>query len=306
MAKTLVVGGAGFVGSAASLLIHDAGHDVTIMSRSKPRPGSRLDDLPFVAGNYIEDDFSDGRLLEGYEWLVFCAGSDMGNYIEGRQESQADFFEKANVVALPRFFEAAKKAGIKRTVYMGSWYSYVAPQVIDRIAYVRSRHLSDAAIRGLSTPAFNVCSCALPWIVGHTPGVAVSHWHALARLAEGKLDGVPESAPVGGANFMSSRSVAQCMLGGLERGESGKSYLIGDENMSWKEFFELWFAAAGRPRDLPVARGNVLVPDFTLDYLDFGSTDYTPPAEETALLGYDRGILRQTVKDSYAYYSALS
>jgi len=305
MAKTLVVGGAGFVGSAASLLIHDAGHDVTIMSRSKPRPGSRLDEIPFVAGNYIEDDFSDGRLLEGYEWLVFCAGSDMGNYNEGRRESEADFFEKANIVALPRFFEAARRAGIKRSVYMGSWYSYVAPQVIDRIAYVRSRHVSDAAIRGLSAPDFNVCSCALPWIVGHTPGVAVAHWHALAKLAQGRLEGMPETAPVGGANFMSSHSVGQCMLGGLERGESGKSYLIGDENMSWKEFFELWFSAAGRPRDLPVARGNSLIPDYTLDYLDFGSTDYIPPAEETTLLGYDRDVLRQTVKDSYAYYSAL-
>lgn len=303
--KTLVVGGAGFVGSATSLLLHDAGHEVTIMSRSKPRPGSRLDELAFVPGNYIEDDFSDGSKLEGYDWLVFCAGSDMGNYAEGADGSQADFFEKANIVALPRFFEAAKKAGIRRSVYMGSFYSFVAPQVMDRIPYVRSRHVSDAAIRALSSPDFNVCSCALPWIVGHTPGVQVSHWHALTKLAQGKLPGVPETAPVGGANFMSSRAIAQCMLGGLERGESGKAYMIGDENLSWKEFFELWFAEAGRPRDLPVERGNALVPDFALSYLDFGSTDYEPSAEDTALLGYEHGTLRQTIKDSFAYYASL-
>ncbi len=304
--KTLVVGGAGFVGSATSLLLHDAGHDVTIMSRSRPRSGSRLDEIRFVPGNYIEDDFSDGRLLEGYDWLVFCAGSDMGNYPPAGEVSQTDFFEKANVVALPRFFEAAKRAGICRSVYMGSFYSFVAPQVIDHVAYVRSRHISDAAIRALSTADFNVCSCALPWIVGYTPGVAVSHWHSLALLAQGKLPGVPESAPIGGANFMSSRAVAQCMLGGLERGESGKSYLIGDENLSWKEFFELWFAAAGRPRDLPTAPGNVLVPDFVLSYLDYGTPGYEPPAEETALLGYERGTLRQTVLDSFTYYKNLA
>lgn len=303
--KTLVVGGAGFVGSATSLYLHDAGHDVTIMSRSKPRPGSRLDGLPFVAGNYVEDDFSDGAKLEGYDWLVFCAGSDMGNYTEGTRASEADFFEKANIVALPRFFEAAKKAGIRRSVYMGSFYSFVAPQVMDRIPYVRSRDISDAAIRGLSSPDFNVCSCALPWIVGHTPGVAVSHWHALTKLAQGKLPGVPEAAPVGGANFMSSHAIAQCMLGGLERGESGKAYMIGDENLTWKAFFELWFEEAGRPRDLPVEKGNVLVPDYVLSYLDFGHTDYEPSAEDTALLGYDRGTLRQTIKDSFAYYASL-
>lgn len=304
--KTLVVGGAGFVGSATSLYLHDQGHDVTIMSRSKPRPGSRLDNLPFVAGNYVEEDFSDGAKLEGYDWLVFCAGSDMGNYSEGVTTSQADFFEKANIVALPKFFEAAKKAGVRRSVYMGSFYSFVSPQVMDTIPYVRSRDISDAAIRGLSSPDFNVCSAALPWIVGHTPGVRVQHWHALTLLAQGKLAGVPDSAPVGGANFMSSHAIAQIMLGGLERGESGKAYMIGDENMSWKEFFELWYEAAGRPMDLPVERGNTLVPDYVLSYLEFGGTNYEPSAQDTALLGYDRGTIRQTVKDSFAYYAGLA
>ncbi len=45
---------------------------------------------------------------------------------------------------------------------------------------------------------------------------------------------------------------------GLERGESAKSYLIGDESLCWKEFFELWFTAAGRSRDLSVEPSNVL------------------------------------------------
>ena len=302
--KTLIVGGAGFVGSATSLLLHDLGHDVTIMSRSRPRPGSRLDGLRFVQGNYIEDDFSDGR-LEGYDWLVFCAGSDLGNLPKDSSVSEAAFYEKANIEGLPRFFEQTKRAGIARAVYMGSFYSFIAPQVMDRIAYVRSRHLSDAAIRALSSPSFNVCSCALPWIVGHTPGMTVPHWHALTLYAQGKLAGVEEFAPPGGANFMSSRAVAQAMLGGLERGESGKSYLIGDTNLSWKEFFELWFAEAGRPRNLAVRRGHPIVPDFALSYLDFGATHYEPPAAETALLGYERGTLRRTVAESFAYYASL-
>jgi nucleoside-diphosphate-sugar epimerase len=303
--KALVVGGAGFVGSATSLLLHDLGHEVTVMSRSRPRPGSRLDGLRFAAGNYVEEDFNDGR-LEGYDWLVFCAGSDLGNYPQDGSVSQEDFFEKVNIVALPRFFEAAKRAGIARAAYMGSFYSFVAPQVMNRIAYVRSRHLSDAAIRALSGPSFNVCSCALPWIVGHTPGLDVPHWRALTLFAQGRLAGVEEFAPVGGANFMTSHAVAQAMLGALERGESGKAYLIGDENLSWKQFFELWFAEAGRPRDLPVRRGHPIVPDFALSYLDFGTTDYEPPAAEVALLGYERGALRQTVKDSFAYFAGLS
>lgn len=302
--KVLIVGGAGGVGSVTSLHFHDLGHDVTIMSRSRPRAGSRLDALRFVAGDYIEDDFSDGR-LEGYDWLVFCAGNDLGNFPADGSVSEEDYFRKANIEALPRFFEAARGAGISRAVYMGSFYSFVAPQVIETIPYVRSRHLSDAAIRSLSGPGFNVCSCALPWIVGYTPGLDVAHWHALSLYAQGKLPGNEEFAPPGGANFMTAHSVAQAMVGGLERGESGKSYLIGDANLSWKDYFEQWFRAAGRPRDLAVRRGHPIIPDFTLSYLDFGATDYEPPPEETALLGYERGVLAAHVAECFAYYAGL-
>ena len=76
--KVLIVGGAGFIGSHVSLFFHDLGHEVTIMSRSRPRPGSRLDDLAFVATDYVNDDCGDGR-LDGFDWLVFGAGNDLGN-----------------------------------------------------------------------------------------------------------------------------------------------------------------------------------------------------------------------------------
>ncbi len=49
----------------------DKGHDVTIMARSKPKGTSALNELPFMEGNYVEDDFSDGR-LNGFDWLIFA------------------------------------------------------------------------------------------------------------------------------------------------------------------------------------------------------------------------------------------
>lgn len=302
--KTLIVGGTGFVGGCTALHFHDLGHEVTIMGRSRPKGTSRLNDLPFVQGNYIKDDFRDGR-LEGYDWLVFAAGSDMGNFPQDGSVTEEEFFEQANTIALPRFFEQARAAGISRAVYMGSFYSFIAPENIEKIPYVRSRHLSDAALRALSSPSFNVCSCALPWIVGFIPGLYVPQWHALTHYAQGRLAGVPEFAPPGGANFMTCRSVAEAMLGGLTRGESGKSYLIGDVNLSWKDYFELWFEAAGRPRNLEVHTGHPIIPDFALSYLGFGASRYEPPAEETALLGYRRGALLQEIEACVRHYSSL-
>jgi nucleoside-diphosphate-sugar epimerase len=301
--KILVVGGTGFVGGYAALHFASLGHDVTIMSRSRPKGTSKLNDLPFVAGNYIEDDFSDDR-LEGFDSLAFCAGNDLGNFPTDGSVSQAAYFEHANIVAIPRFFEQAKRAGVTRTVYLGSYYSFVAPQSVETIPYVRSRHLSDEAVRALSSPAFNVCSVAIPWIVGFTPGFPVAHWEALAKYAKGEIPW-PEFAPRGGANYMTCQSVAEALMGGLQRGESGKSYLVGDANLSWKAFFELWFKAAGRSRALEVGSGHPLVPDEIINYVGGGMPSYDPPAEETALLGYQRGVLAPEVEACFRYYSGV-
>jgi dihydroflavonol-4-reductase len=75
--------------------------------------------------------------------------------------------------------------------------------------------------------------------------------------------------------------------------------------MNRKELFELWYRAAGRPRDLLTARGNMLIPDFTLSYLDYGATNYETPAEDVALLGFERGVARQAILDSFPYYASL-
>jgi nucleoside-diphosphate-sugar epimerase len=303
--KILIVGGTGFVGGYTALYLQRLGHDVTLMSRSRPKGTSKLNDLPFVAGNYIEDDFGDGR-LEGYDALVFGAGNDLGDVPRDGSTSQAAYFQKANIEALPRFFEAAKRAGVSRAVYMGSYYSFVAPQSIETIPYVRSRHLADEALRALSAPGFNVCSCALPWIVGYTPGFPVWQWETLTRYARGEFPDWPLFAPPGGANFMTCQSIAEALLGGLERGESGKAYLVGDANLTWKSFFERWFAAVGRPIDLPVRDDDhPVVPREVIAYVGGGFPSYEPPPAETERLGYRRGVLLPHIAECADYYASL-
>ena len=106
---------------------------------------------------------------------------------------------------------------------------------------------------------------------------------------------------------MTCRSVAQAMLGGLERGEGGKSYLVGDENMTWADFYGLWYAAAGHPRKFRVSDEDhpVLMREI-IGYIGGGTPDYERPAAETALLGYARGVIRQEVTRCLAYYAGLT
>lgn len=102
---------------------------------------------------------------------------------------------------------------------------------------------------------------------------------------------------------MTCQSVAEALQGGLERGRSGAGYLIGDANLTWKEYFELWFKAAGREQNLEVREeDHPIIPNIIM-YAGIGAlTAYNPPAEETSLLGYQRGVLRGMLEEAFDYY----
>ncbi|MRI32773.1 epimerase [Endozoicomonas sp. OPT23] len=295
--KILVVGGTGFAGGYTANFLKKQGHDVTIMGRSKPANASMLGDLKFVAGNYIEESFDDGR-LEGYDWMVFAAGNDITKMPFDGSVTPEEFFQRSNSEAIPRFFKYAKAAGIKRVAYLGTFYPQVAPQQIDVNPYVKSRYIADEAIREMSSPDFNVCSLNAPFILGQIPGFDVAHITAMAHYAKGNLTDLPVFAPKGGTNHITVHSVAQAIQGGLERGESGKAYLIGDANLSWKEYMEEWFSLAGNEQEIEVREDDhPLLPNIIM-YAGVGATvSYEPPAEETELLGYDRGVLKSMISE---------
>ena len=296
--KVLVVGGTGLIGGEIALHLKDKGHEVTIMSR-KPSTVPALAAMPFLQGNYIEDDMSDGR-LRGFDWLVFSAAADIRNVPMDGSVTMEAFYTRANDEAVPAFMAAARDAGIRRVVYIGTFYPRVAPQQVGVCPYVTSRHNTDVKVRALSSDRFNVCCLDAPFVLGHIPGLPVPHLAALVEYARGKMPGLPVFAPQGGTNHISAHSLAQAALAALEKGESGKAYLVGDENYSWKAYLALWFEAAGNPVELEVREDeHPLFPNVIM-FAGAGATvSYEPDARDMALLGYDRhqipGLVREIV-----------
>lgn len=289
--KTLVVGGTGMTGAAAALYLRDTGHDVSIVSRHKPSAPC-LSDFPFMAGDYIEDTIAEESLV-GFDWLVFAAGADIRQLPQG--EDPAVFFQRANVEAIPRFFATARAAGIRRAVYIGSYYPQVVPEKIDTDPYVRSRHLADAGVRALCNDSFCVCSLNAPFILGRVPGIEVRYLKALVQYAAERLDGVPIVAPAGGVNHITTTSMAEAVHGALQHGQCGKAYLVGDENLSWKAYLEMYFDSAGNPQDLDITTGeHPLFPDAMLYAGRNAVISYEP---ENGELGYSRNRVRQTIDD---------
>jgi len=294
--NVLVVGGSGLIGGEAALYLKDKGHDVTIMSRREP-DAPAVAALPALRADYINDDFRDGR-LEGFDWLVFSAAADIRNLPRDGSETPEQFYTRANDLAVPRFFKAARDAGIRRTVYIGTFYPQVAPHRIGVCPYVTSRHNTAAAVSAMSSESFNSCCLNPPFVLGHIQGLVQAHIDAQVQYAQGNLEGIPVFAPRGGTNHISSQSVAEAILNALEKGESGKQYLLGDENYSWKDYLELWFTAAGNPKNLEVRDDDhPLLPNAIMFAGPGATVSYEPDPIECALLGYGRGRIKAMIEE---------
>lgn len=284
--KTLIVGGTGFAGGYTALFLKNQGWDVTLMGRNAPDPGTALGQLPFRQGDYLDPNFDVGS-LEGFDGMIFAAGVDITKFPTDGSETFDSFYHRCNTVGMPAFFEKAKTAGIRRTVNLGSFYAHVAPQSLSD-PYVASRHASCQNIRALSGPDFNVCGINAPFILGRVPDLAVPHLSGMKAYVQGLIPEAPLFAPKGGTNHVTLETVAEALQGGLERGESGKAYLIGDANYSWKEYLERWATAAGAPQAFEV-RDDIehpLLPSIIM-YAGAGATvSYVAPEDERALLGY--------------------
>lgn len=287
----LIVGGTGLTGAHAAFYLRDQGHDVTIMSRSALPADSVLAGFPHLKGSYIGDAVSVDD-LRGFDAMVFCAAVDIRCVPPDTDPNQ--FYHDANTIAVPRFFEKAKEAGMRRAVLVSSYYPHIVPEKIATDPYVRSRHLSSEGARVLTDENFKVCSLDAPFIIGHVPGLAVDHLAALALYGAGHLQGVPMVAPAGGMNFIASQSLSEAIAAALDRGTAGKAYLVGDENLSWKQYLEMFSEAAGNQVDWPVTGDeHPLFPDAIL-YAGRNAVVHYQPEVDT--LNYSRNRIREAVE----------
>jgi nucleoside-diphosphate-sugar epimerase len=291
--KILVVGGTGLIGGDVALRLAAMGQEVTIAARKASAAGTPMAALPLLNGDYAAGDFT-REMLEPFDALIFAATNDIRHVRDPSHE--AAHLERTNVEGVPRFFAQARAAGIKRAVLVGSFYPWAVPHAIDTSPYVRSRLLADEGVRALSRPGFEVCSVNPPFVLGRIDGLRVPNLAIQANYALGRLQGIPVFAIAGGINVMSSSALSDALIGALARGEPGKAYLVGDENLSFQDYFTLFFRAAGNSMAIPVEdREHPLLPDAMLYAGRGAEIFYEPDPVETALLGYRRGDLVKTI-----------
>jgi dihydroflavonol-4-reductase len=299
--RILVVGGTGALGAHAAEYLSQKGHEITISSRRDPTAATQSAKFQFLQGDYVRGDFTPDR-LRGFDAVIFSAGNDWRHCSpDGSPEEQ---MYRANVEGIPRFGRAAREAGVKRLVYIGTFYPQAAPELLENVEYVRIRKLACDALLAEGRPGFDVIAVNPPFMVGGIPGMLNYQLDPYVEWAMGLID-APVFAPAGATNYMSYRSLSQAVEGALLRGEPGKAYLVGDENLSNAEFFNLFFKEVGNPirlesRDEP----HPVYPDAVMIQGRGNAICYEPDPQETALLGYVRNDVANGIAEAVAIYKS--
>jgi nucleoside-diphosphate-sugar epimerase len=301
--KTLIVGGTGMIGGYIALRMHEAGHEVTLAARNPAPAETPLTNFPILRGSYIEEDFTKGD-LEGFEALVFAAAKDPRQAPRGVDKAVVDeFYRRANSVGVPRFGALAKAAGVRTCAHVGTFIPQAKPELVEATGYVRSRLDADEGLRALADERFHVVSLNAPPVVGFIPGLVPAfpvNYKALAEWALGRGRDLPRQAASGGVNFISVESLCQAVVGGLNGGENGRGYLVGDENLHFGEFFSLFFKAAGAPAEFVVRDEPMpMMSDAMLVAGRNGTIFYEP--EGVKELGYAQNDIARTVREIVDY-----
>ncbi len=123
MARYLVTGGCGFIGSHICEVLISAGHSVRVLDNLSSGRLENLrniiDDLDFIEGDVLDSQIL-GRAMKGVEYVLHQAA------IASVQVSieQPIFEQKINSLGTLSVLETARKAGVRRVVFAASASAY--------------------------------------------------------------------------------------------------------------------------------------------------------------------------------------
>ncbi|MGW3482873.1 NAD-dependent epimerase/dehydratase family protein [Rhodococcus indonesiensis] len=285
--KILVVGGTGMIGATTATLLQQLGDDVTVAARGPVPSASPVAGLPVSAGDYTVPTFT-AEQLSVFDGIVFAAGQDVRH--KPRESDDEGFWRDTQSAGVPRFAALAKEAGVRHFVQVGSYYHQLDERFADGNPYVAARKEADEQTRALADDSFVACTLNPPSIIGVVPGPSSERYRRFVSWAAGNEPQIPDFAPPGGTNYMSAESLAHAIAGALRNAEPGAAYLVGDENLRYREFFQRLVDAAGGGRTI-VERDepHPLLPDAAIMQGRGNTLSYEPSAETLRVLGYPRG-----------------
>lgn len=247
--NVFMIGGTGLLGCEAAIQLIKHGHKVTSVALPPLPQGAPIPeemDLIFGDINKKTDD-EILEMLKGNDVFIYAAG------VDERVEFPApvyDYYYKFNIAPLVRLFPLCKKAGLKRAVVLGSYFSYLAKEkpeahFEDKNTYFRSRLDQEKVCEEACDDKFSAKVLELPYIFGTQAGRKPVWIVLIEQLA--RMDKLPFTLyPKGGTAMLTCRQVGEVICGAAEREKPGfEAFPIGMYNQTWKEFLGLVYDARG-------------------------------------------------------------
>ncbi|MFU8814473.1 MAG: NAD-dependent epimerase/dehydratase family protein [Pseudomonadales bacterium] len=243
--KIFVTGASGFVGGAATRHLAAVGHEVFAMSRSEGSDAK----IRAAGGAPVRCDLENvaAEHMQGADAVIHCAA-----YVEAW--GPKDAWHRFNVLGTQRVLDAAKGAGVKRFIHIGTEAAIVhgqdvhdadetyplAPQ--SPYPYCATKAQAEMKVRGASTPDFQtiVLRPRFIWGPGDTTLLPI-----IKKMAEaGNWTWIDGGKAVTSTTHIDNLVHAIALA--LERGNPGEAYFILDDGtVSMREMITGMAASEG-------------------------------------------------------------
>lgn len=250
---TLVTGGTGLLGLNVVRQLAARGENLRLLVRPSKKPRLGLADLKIeIAPGDVTDAESVNRAMQGVTKVYHLAALTW----QGPWQSVRKQLEQVNIGGTQNVCDAAMREGIERMVYCSSTVAVGKGTLENPVTedstwnlqgygpYYDTKRAAEElvhrlVVKGLPAVITNPGFMLGPWDIKPTSGTIVLE-------AARRRTGVPLYTIGGGNNICDVEDVAKGHLLAMEKGRIGERYILGNENLTYKQIFTLANAVCGK------------------------------------------------------------
>ncbi|MEG2457083.1 MAG: hypothetical protein RSB08_04605, partial [Clostridia bacterium] len=251
--KVFIFGGTGFLGYYSALLFLKKGIAVDTLALPVKDDAALTGvgdwfpkEVGLKYGNLFDMTEAElTELLKGYDGMVYAVGPD--DRVIPKAPAY-DFFHKLLVDKVEPVFRAAKAAGVKQAVLLGSYFSYFdrtypERKLSEHHCYIRVRNEQEKALIAIgSEDTMGVTVLELPYIFGRMPE-RMPLWKEVFLDRFAKLPAC--FFTTGGSIMIHVTGIAEAVVAGMLNGKHGVRYPIGNKNVKFTDMFKILNDEAG-------------------------------------------------------------